>query len=253
MRKTFILLASVLISSIITGQDSQMSFEEKVAYDLEHSNKINKPQNTTDVIDAPTGSNTVLFEDFESGIPPTGWTVINNAAQGPFWTTAAASGESNYCGTGEAATCSSDNWGTAHFDTELITPPVFINHSNTYIITYLANYQNFANEDYLNLDIYTDANPVWNSVLSWNEDHGLFKYQPGEFVSLNLTHYLSGASYFQLRWHYFDPTDFDWDWYAQIDDVHITSTPLIPVSSWALAIGIFLIVAATVIRFRRIS
>jgi cysteine-rich repeat protein len=159
---------------------------------------------------------------FEAGIAQS-WTVVDNAGQGITWTSVSGSeiGGNFTGGSGDAATAYSDaNLG--EFDTEL--------HSNSFSLVgwtgatleYLVNYQNFANLDFLNLDISTDGGTSWVNMLSWNEDHpaGSLLSTPGELVSVDLTHY-AGEPDVKLRWHYFDPNIDDWDWYAQIDDVSL--------------------------------
>ncbi len=179
-----------------------------------------------------------LFEDFEGGVPPAGWSVIDNAGNGVVWDTIAGAGESgNYTGgSGEAATANSDAAGGVDFDTELQTPVIDVASLPTTTLRYLANYQNLANYDYLDLDISVDSG-AWQTVLSWNEDHGGFRATPGEAVVLDLSSYLAGATNFQLRWRYYDPTTNDWDWYAQIDNVEMGYAECLPPTNGGLVVG----------------
>lgn len=167
----------------------------------------------------------LLQEDFEdASFPPSGWSVVDNAGSGVTWKFAAAYEESNYAGTGEAATASSDAFGEGEFDTELITPVISTAGYKNIAVQYNANYQNYAGLDFLDLDIQVDGG-AWTTVLSWNEDHGLNREPSGEAVTVELGEYLNSASSFRLRWHYYDPNTGDWDWYAQIDDVVILGNP----------------------------
>ena len=162
-----------------------------------------------------------LSENFNGAtFPPAGWSVVDDAGNGVVWTNVAGSGESgNFTGgTGDAASVSSDKFGTAEFDTSLISPAITVTGGET--LSYVANYQNLAGSDFLDVDISVDGG-TWTNVLSWNEDHGSFRATPGEAVSLDLTGFLAGASSYQLRWHYYDPNTNDFDWYAQIDDVNV--------------------------------
>jgi hypothetical protein len=164
-----------------------------------------------------------LAEDFNGAtFPPTGWSVVDDAGNGVVWMNVADSGESgNFTGgTGDAASVSSDAFGTAEFDTSLISPPVPAASGGK--LSYVANYQNYGNLDFLDVDISIDGG-AWTNVLSWNEDHGGMRAAPGETVNLDVTPLLAGATSYQLRWHYYDPNTGDWDWYAQIDDVSIGS------------------------------
>lgn len=164
--------------------------------------------------------NTVV--GFDDGLPDS-WTVLDNTGLGLVWSNIAGSGEpGNYTGgAGDAASVSSDVYGPADFDTELRTNSFSLAGAVSGSLDYLVNYQNFAAFDFLDLDISTDGGANWTTLLSWNEDHGGFRNTPGVPVSINLAPYL-GASDVQLRWRYYDPTTFDWDWYAQVDNVQLT-------------------------------
>ncbi|MBE2235907.1 MAG: choice-of-anchor J domain-containing protein, partial [Anaerolinea sp.] len=162
-------------------------------------------------------------EGFDGGVPPAGWAVQSNEPDGPQWTTIALSGETgNYTnGTGEAASVSSDAFGAAEMDTSLVTPAFDLTGFGTASLNYTANYQNFANYDYLDVDISTDGGATWANLLSWNEDHGTFGAPPGVDVNLDLSAY-AGQSGLMLRYRYYDPNSGDWNWYAQVDNVGLS-------------------------------
>jgi hypothetical protein len=202
---------------------SPISKFKAVASDKRVTDKLSKDESLSKPVVQKNASVKVLAgaalleEDFEGAtFPPSGWTVKDNAGEGVIWDFAAAYGEGNYAGTGEAATASSDAFGEAEFDTELISPLITTTGYKNIAVQYNASYQNFANLDFLNLDI--EVGGTWTTVLSWNEDHGVLR-ESGEFVTVPLDSYLHGATTFRLRWHYFDPNADDYDWYAQIDDV----------------------------------
>ncbi|MGB3713069.1 MAG: myxococcus cysteine-rich repeat containing protein, partial [Candidatus Promineifilaceae bacterium] len=171
---------------------------------------------------------------FDAGIPST-WTVVDNAGQGLVWTNIAGSGEGgNYTsGDGDAATASSDVFGLADFDTELRSNVFSLANASSAMLDYLANYQNLAARDFLDLDITADGGGAWSNLLSWNEDHGGYYGTPGEAVSIDLSAYL-GMSDLQLRWRYYDPTTFDWDWYAQVDEIELSCNLVVPDCSAAI-------------------
>jgi subtilisin family serine protease len=201
--------------------------DPRVAKKLAEDNRLSKaPQNeTVNKISLMSGQ-VLLYEGFESAnglFPPPGWTV-SNYPNGPAWNFAWTYGEGNYSGWGEAATVSSDAFGPAEFDTELFSPIIDITGFKNIVLQYSANYQNYANFDFLDLDIRVGESEEWVNVLRWNEDHGSFRGW-GEFVSIDLEPYLGGATSFQVRWHYYDPNEGDWGWYAQIDDVVVWGDP----------------------------
>ena len=169
--------------------------------------------------------------EYVEGIPDS-WAVIDNSGVGLEWTNISGSGEAgNYTGgDGDAATVSSDVFGPADFDTELRSNSFSLANRAEASLNYLVNYQNFAAFDFLDLDVSIDAGVSWTNLVSWNEDHGGFRSAPGELVVVDLVDYL-GQSDVTLRWRYYDPTTFDWDWYAQVDDaaldcVYIAPRPL---------------------------
>lgn len=192
------------------------------------SSKLNKDiAQSLKVMDKPkalyvTIGETVFNQDFEGGtFPPTGWNVIDNEGTGIQWANSVDAGESNYSGSGEAATVSSDAFGAGEFDTELISPVINIAGMSNLSLKYNVNYQNFANLDFLDLDVSIDGGTTWTNVLSWNEDHGTFRGLPGEEVNISLDGVVAGADEMIIRWHYYDPNIGDSDWYAQIDDVEV--------------------------------
>lgn len=172
--------------------------------------------------DAPDA--VVLSESFDAGIPG-GWTVIDNAGSGVVWTNLAGCGEGNYVNASADVACvSSDDAGTAEFDTELRTPALDL---STYVapasLTFDANYQNFLNLDFLEVDVSTNGGGAWTNLLSWNEDHGSLQAPPGVPVNLDVSAYAGQASVI-FRFHYFDPNSDDYDWYAQVDNVVVNAS-----------------------------
>jgi hypothetical protein len=178
--------------------------------------------------------------DFDTGIP-SGWQVVDNEGYGVVWSTISGAGETgNYTGgTGDAATASSDAAGAVQYDTELVTTAIDLSNwlpTDQISLEYLANYQNYAYRDFLDVDISTDGGVTWTTLLSWNEDHGNFRTPPGEAVSVDLSAY-AGTSGLLLRWHYYDPTNSDFDWYAQIDEIGLScvGNPVIDIDPSSLS------------------
>lgn len=187
----------------------------------------------------------ILSEDFEGGIPGS-WMVTDDAGTGLTWSTtgsgscSSATYSVNYTdGSGLAACASSDGFGPADFDTSMITSTFSLENFGDASVGYNAHYQNFGNADFLDLDITTDGGTTWTNLLSWNEDHppgGLFSVG-GEDVLIDLVAFL-GESMVNLRWRYYDPTNLDFDWYANIDDVLIQGTPQVPEPATLALLGL---------------
>ncbi len=66
-----------------------------------------------------------------------------------------------------------------------------------------------------------DGGTGWTNVLSWNEDHGVFRALPGEDVNLDISAVAGNQTSVMIRWYYFDPEPNDYEWYAQVDDVAV--------------------------------
>jgi hypothetical protein len=167
-------------------------------------------------------SQPLLLESFDTGFPGA-WASIDKVSSGLQWGLASDFGRGNFTGSaGDAACADSDAFGPAEIDTELRTP-VIVDFGINVVLSYTVNYQNYAQRDFLDVDLSTDGGATWTTLLSWNDDHGAFLAPPGEMVTLALDPYLANASEFMIRWHYYDPLPNDYDWYVQIDDVQIVS------------------------------
>jgi hypothetical protein len=94
--------------------------------------------------------------------------------------------------------------------------------------SYLANYQNWAGIDQLDLDISTDGGATWATLRSWDSDQGAFQNTPGVFVTIDLAAYL-GMDNLMLRWHYYIPSGISsLGWYAQVDQAEFTCVQIPP-------------------------
>lgn len=168
-------------------------------------------------------------EGFESGVPATGWTVVNHVAGGPEWTTLSACGPyPNWTnGTGDAACVSAGNITVQPFDTELRTPVFDLTGYADAYLYYRTNYQNWASQDQLDLDISEDGGATWTTWRTWQYNLGAAYGLPGEDVYVNLTPY-AGMSNLMLRWRYYAPSGQGLGYYAQLDDVRLNCTEIPP-------------------------
>ncbi len=209
----------------ITSQNERIldaRVSEKLSRDNMASSNLNLISNETSEEIFITVGDVFFSEDFEGGtFPPAGWTTVDNEGTGVSWGFTGDAGETNYSGSGDAATVSSDIFGPAEHDTELRTPIIDVTGKSNLALKYSVNYQNVAGLDFLDVDLSTDGGTSWSTLLSWNEDHGAFRALPGEAVTLELDDAIAGATEIMIRWRYYDPNTGDWNWYAQIDDVEL--------------------------------
>jgi len=151
----------------------------------------------------------LLKENFEGTFPPAGW-------QGEGWQSTQALGAQNYSGGGLAAMLRPEKAGEA--GQQLLSPVIQLRNNRRITLQYQANYQNYANQDFLDLDIRVNGEEKWTNLLHWNEDHGQL-YGKGELVKVELEKHLQNASSFQLRWHH--TTTGTEGWYTQLDNVEL--------------------------------
>ncbi len=166
-----------------------------------------------------TGTVVVFSEDFNAGIPGDWW-VTDDDGSGLVWTTNDLLGDNNWTGgTGLCAEASSDTFGSASYDTSLISPNLDLSGVASATLEFTANFQNFAGYDFFEVYVSYDKGVTWTLLLSWNEDHGTFHGTPGEFVSLPIA---GGSMDTQIRFRYYDPV-VHYNWEIQVDDVMITA------------------------------
>ncbi len=127
------------------------------------------------------------IEDFENGVPPWGWSVVNNVPGGPTWGNIAScgpNGNGGNCtgGLGDAACMSASSLTAGAYDAELRSPVFSLVGYSDSTISYLANYQNWAGIDRLNFDISSDGGVTWTTLRTWNSDQGAFQNTPGVFT-----------------------------------------------------------------------
>ncbi|MEZ4767459.1 MAG: hypothetical protein R2844_03430 [Caldilineales bacterium] len=188
---------------------------------------------TLNVVETPPFYCNMPNENFDSGVPPAGWTVVNNAAGGASWGDIAncqpsGSGGNWTGGGGNAACMSPGTVGPPHaYNAELRSPMFSLAGQSSASISYLANYQNWAGNDRLNLDISADGGATWTTLLTWNQDYGAFQNLPGVSAWADLTPFV-GMNGLMLRWHYFWDDPLAIGWYAQVDNVGIDCTEVPP-------------------------
>ena len=161
----------------------------------------------------------LLAEDFNAGIPAN-WTVTDDMGLGLTWHDNVHWGDDNWTGgDGSCADVNSDTYGSAAYDTSLISPVVDLSGVAVAVLDADVNYQDCSTADLFMVDVSYDGGGSWTTLLAWNEDHGGFYGTPGEHVTLPLA---GGSATTQVRFRYSNPDTSAWDWYAQVDNVVIS-------------------------------
>lgn len=101
-------------------------------------------------------------------VPPAGWSVESAVAGGPNWATIAGSGlAGNFTGgSGGAASLSSDFFGPHAFDARLVSKTFSLIGAQSASVRFLANYQNYAVDESLDVDVSTNGGTAWANLLS---------------------------------------------------------------------------------------
>ncbi len=239
MRKLLLCLAfSLALAGLVSGVATAQGLN------AEKNDELSRPKDYSN--DSSVGSRPgpprvpQITEDFEGGTPPAGlampWITNDYEGNGIVWD----SQFGPYCGeadnwtgnaspgSGDFACVSSDIIGILDFDTDLWTESYDYCGASNSALLFAANYQNFANEDFFQVDWSTDGGGTWNNLLTWNEDHGGFRADPGEDVNL-ATAPAEGVPSVWYRFYYWDPAPDDWEWYIEIDDMVLDADGVIAV------------------------
>ncbi len=167
---------------------------------------------------------------FELGIPPS-WSVTDDAGTGLVWTVTEEDScefDTNYATESSKAACvNSDTFGTAAYDTSLISNEISFGDTescDTVTLDFVVNYFDLnapdKGGDQLDVDVSTDGGITWTTVLKIEDTVGAIFDLPGVAQSVDLVDYLAEES-IHVRFRFYNPDDGEnaWDWYAQVDDV----------------------------------
>jgi len=220
MRRSLILMTVLLLAWGVSFAYDQTKLQEL----------SNTPDYSNDHQVPPTTAATPqITEDFEAGVPPAGWSVVDDSIGVIVW----LAGSANTCGqtndtngSGDFAVADSDCYGgsSTPFDTSLVTESYNFCSSLNSGMEASLNYQNYAAYDAFAIDC--DGGAGWQNLLYWNEDHGSFGAPPGEDISLDLSAF-DGAPSVTCRFRYYDQGNTGWWWWAQVDDMVLLSDGVI--------------------------
>lgn len=162
-----------------------------------------------------------LFESFDSGGKPDGWTVVINDEDffdptARAWRFNDPAGRGNLTGgDGGFAIADSDFEGFfATVDTELVTPPVDLSAIDTPVIRFQHDF-NANLHEIADVDLSTDGGFTWETVWHQPGDSGLGDRRGPRVEEIPIP---AAANQFdvRVRFHYYN-SNFDWWW--QVDDV----------------------------------
>ncbi len=165
-----------------------------------------------------------LNEGFEGSVfPPAGWSVADLSGSGRVW---AQSATNNTLGSGNAAAADPDANGAGVWDTILYSPAFTVTAPVS--LTYASNFQDYAGNGEIWLDISTNGGSAWTNLRNQTTDD-----PPGGTIETeNLTPYV--GSNVMFRWHYSATNNTAWYWH--IDDISVPLGCQLP-SSGGLVVG----------------
>jgi len=167
------------------------------------------------VITTIAGADSRLLEQFEGAFPPAGWSVVDNAGSGNIWMRNDAAGEPNQAayGSGYSAAADASNSNSA-WDSELRSPSVSLINFQNPVLTYASNFQDYAGNGDIWLDISTDGGTTWTTLRYSTADDP----SGGTMENEDLSAYAGNIVVF--RWRYVATSSSAWFWH--IDDVNVT-------------------------------
>ncbi len=194
-------------------------------HDLTYTATINYP--------APPAGTTILFEDFEAGMPPS-WSIIDNETNGYVWILESDNTDpkgNKTGGTGDCAIADVDALGSGNtMDTELHTASFDLSGFVDAQLVFKAAYNdlNSGGNDLGEVDISIDGGNSWDNLISWDEDH------MGEDIVVSLLPYVGNPDCI-ISFHYIAT---GWQWYFEVDDVEVIGyNELIPPEGWLAVDG----------------
>jgi hypothetical protein len=166
-----------------------------------------------------------LFEGFDAGVLPDGWTITNDSTDGGqpwyIWEGADPCGQfggNQTGGTGPYALANSNCDGFVTDSTSLITPSVDFSSNPTPILRFAEDYVNLG--DTADVDISTNGGDTWTNVLSQTADA-----RGPRTIQLDISGLAGGQSNVMARWHYYNAF---WAWWWQVDNVLLGTADCVP-------------------------
>jgi len=218
------LVLLILISSMVsTGIDDKAQLSKKVP-DIPTYDVI--PIYTEGVkrkLASPLLWNQLLFEDFESGVIPASWTVVDGNSDTHMWqiySTSAWHTNAMPADSGQYIVGYDDNAAGSLTPTEeeLILPVFPSMDYDSIALIYSFGYQNYAGYDTITVRVRTHDGVSWggwNNLVLYRSDMG-----SGLWDTLSITPYLPADS-FQIEFNWWDHQSGHLNWYVALDNIEI--------------------------------
>ena len=170
-----------------------------------------------------------LYEAFESGAIPTGWSIVDNRDNGQVWQFDNPASRLNYTGgAGGFAIVDSNFYGAGGTqNTELITPALDLSDQTTIQLQFDTDF-NQRSVEIAHVDVSSDGGTTWTNVWAKTSD---FRTQ---HVSLDITPHTGDKTNVRVRFHYYNGVNGYW-W--QVDNVQIGQDPTCEAISGGLVAG----------------
>ena len=156
-----------------------------------------------------------IYQAFDTGSTPAGWTVINNVGS-LGWAFNDAGGRGNLTGgSGSFAIADSDHAGSGvSMDTELRSPVMDLSALSTVTLTFKTDFNAYSSE-IADVDVSVNgAAGPWTTV--WHKSGA--DYRGPHTETIDLTAQAAGHAHVMLRFHYYNAV---YEWWWEVDDVQL--------------------------------
>ena len=156
-----------------------------------------------------------IYEEFEEGTLPDGWSLINNAGTDAVWRFDNPGERSNLTGgSGGFAIIDSDYFSYTSVDTALVSPSVDLSDETGTFIAFDQDFYYYNGEpgEVADVDV-SIAGGDWQTVFSQTDNS-----RGPDHVEIDISGYADDQSDVRVRFHYYNA---DYEWWWQVDNVQV--------------------------------
>lgn len=178
------------------------------------------PEGSSEPQPPPPPPPSFFLEQFEGGVPPVDWSVINNIESCSWMSTDPENRPNTSGGAGEAAVANSDGCGPdTVMDTELWSPVLDLSSYENVWLSFRTSFIGTTDEfgspfSWGNVDVSTNGGADWTNLLQ------LYGFTGAYGQVLDLSDF-AGEDEVMLRFHYISNV---WDWWWMVDEVTLYDT-----------------------------